>query len=99
MSFGPVSGDQVPPSVPISLNGKDILLQKRQNLATALLEAGVFEFNIRPDTQTARAPYCLMGSCFDCRLVVNGKRDTLACQTAVEPGIVVQTQKYDDANS
>ncbi len=60
-------------------------------LAAALLGAGVFRF--RSDLGGApRAPLCGMGSCFECRLAVDGVRDVRACLVAVRDGMRVETE-------
>lgn len=37
-----------------------------------------------------RAPYCGMGVCQECRVMINGKR-RLACQTLCHEGMVIET--------
>lgn len=39
-----------------------------------------------------RAPFCMMGACFDCLVIVDGKRDVRACLTPVAEGMVVEHQ-------
>lgn len=43
-------------------------------------------------TGASRAPFCLMGACFDCLVIVDGKRDIRACLTPVAEGMVVEHQ-------
>ena len=40
-----------------------------------------------------RAPYCLMGVCFECMLEIDGKPDVQSCMVPVAEGMVVNTQK------
>ncbi len=94
MKFRPVSPRPEHPRLPVLVNGETILTRKVQNLALALLEAGVPTFNIKPGSGAPRAPFCLMGACFECRVIVNGARDTLACRTQIEPGMIIETQDY-----
>ncbi len=59
-------------------------------LAAALLGAGTTRF--RGDLAGApRAPLCGMGSCFECRLTVDGVRDVRACLVPVRDGMHVET--------
>ena len=95
MKFRHVSPRPEHPRIPVLVNGETFHARKGQNLALALLEAGVPAFNIKPGSGAPRAPFCLMGTCFECRVIVNGARDTLACRTKTEPGMIVETQDYD----
>ena len=38
-----------------------------------------------------RAPFCGMGACQECRVLLDGRR-RLACQTVCQPGMRVETQ-------
>ncbi len=59
-------------------------------LAAALLGAGIMRF--RSDLEGApRAPVCGMGSCFECRVTVDGVRDVRACLVPVRDGMQVET--------
>jgi predicted molibdopterin-dependent oxidoreductase YjgC len=40
----------------------------------------------------ARGPYCMMGVCFDCLVVVDGVGSRQGCMTRVRDGMVVETQ-------
>jgi hypothetical protein len=39
-----------------------------------------------------RAPYCMMGVCFDCLAIVDGVPSTQTCRTAVREGMRVERQ-------
>ena len=40
----------------------------------------------------SRAPYCMMGVCFDCLVEVDGTLNTQACMTHVRDGMIVKRQ-------
>lgn len=40
-----------------------------------------------------RAPWCLMGVCFECMLEIDGKPNVQSCMVQVAEGMVVNTQK------
>jgi len=40
-----------------------------------------------------RGPYCLMGVCFDCLVVIDGAANRQACMTPVCDGMRVETQR------
>ena len=41
----------------------------------------------------ARGPYCLMGVCFECLVVIDGVGNRQGCLIAVEDGMRVETQR------
>ena len=42
-------------------------------------------------TSGRRAPFCGMGACQECRVLIDGRR-RLACQTVCQSGMRVETQ-------
>ena len=75
--------------VTIHVDGRERRVHADQSLACALLNAGVRAFR-RSVTDTPRAPVCGMGSCFECRVQVDG-RSVRACLEPVTPGVHVET--------
>jgi len=61
-------------------------------LAAALLRAGLHRFRETPVTGSPRAPWCLMGACFECLVEVDGQPNVQACMTLVHDGMVVALQ-------
>ena len=60
------------------------------SLAAALLGLGVTAF--RRDTEgQPRAPVCGMGTCFECRVTVDGQGGVRACLVSVREGMHVGT--------
>ncbi len=41
-----------------------------------------------------RAPYCLMGVCFECLMEINGVANVQSCLVPVEDGMVVRRQDH-----
>lgn len=80
-------------AVSISIDGQVLKACAGETLATALLAAGVDSF-YRTTKGTPRLPFCNMGSCFECRVLVRGEeRESwqLACMTPVADGMQVHT--------
>ena len=86
----------VAPEVTLTVNGQKITAGEGQTLAIVLLQNGLTGFNVNPVSGAERAPYCMMGACFECRMVVDGRRDVLTCRTLVRDGMVVEKQEYGD---
>ncbi|MFQ9867491.1 MAG: 2Fe-2S iron-sulfur cluster-binding protein [Bilophila wadsworthia] len=46
---------------------------------------------------SARAPYCLMGVCFECLMEIDGEPDVQSCLVTVREGMVVRRQLPGEA--
>lgn len=92
MNFRPIVNEQAADRVTIHVNGVPVLARAGQTLALALLENGLDHFNVNSVSGKPRLPYCMMGACFECRIIVDGVRDVLACRAEIRDGMVVETQ-------
>lgn len=81
------------PSVRITFEGRTIVARTGDSVAAALLTAGVLDFRDTPVSGSPRAPYCMMGVCFDCLVEINGVASRQACLTTVADGMVVRRQR------
>jgi len=63
------------------------------SIAAALLLNGVGPFRTTPVTSAPRAPYCMMGVCFDCLVEVDGTPNRQACLTPIREGMMVRRQQ------
>lgn len=61
-----------------------------ETVAAALLAAGITAFNVTRNGDL-RAPFCAMGTCFDCSVVVDGRPLIRACLQPVAEGMEVRT--------
>ena len=82
--------------VEVWLEGKPVTLRSGITLAAALIENGCIAFRVTPVNQTPRAPYCMMGSCFECLVQVDGVNQR-ACQIKVEAGMRLQRCVFSDS--
>jgi len=73
--------------------GKPYKAVAGDTIAVALLAAGVDHTRESPISGTPRAPFCMMGSCFECRVEVNGESNVQACMNLIEDGMSIQRQK------
>jgi len=76
------------PRVAVRFDGAHLDLPRGANLAAALLAAGVRVFRHTPVSGAPRAPYCMMGACFDCLVEVDGVVRQ-ACMMEVAEGLVI----------
>lgn len=63
-----------------------------ESVATALLAAGVAEFRLSAVSHAPRAPYCMIGNCFEYLIEVDGQADRQACLVSVADGMRVRRQ-------
>ena len=78
------------PNVSVVVDGVPHVVPSDITLAAALLNVGVAAF--RRDTERSpRGPVCGMGSCFECRVTVDGIQNVRACLQAVRDGMAVET--------
>jgi predicted molibdopterin-dependent oxidoreductase YjgC len=76
------------PRVDVTWDGELLSLPKGRNLAAALLAAGVDVFRHTPVSKAPRAPFCMMGACFDCLVEIDGVTRQ-ACMLEVTKGMVI----------
>lgn len=79
--------------VTFTFEGREIATAAGSSVAAALLLAGVGPTRTTPVSGAPRAPYCLMGVCFDCLVVIDGEADRQACMVEVRDGMTVERQR------
>ncbi|APW37926.1 (2Fe-2S)-binding protein [Rhodoferax koreense] len=79
-------------TVALRINGQTLSVRAGTSVAAALRIAGSADMGTarRSVLGQARAPFCGMGICHECRVDIDGRR-RLACQTRCEDGMVVET--------
>jgi len=88
-------GTQRGAKIAINVDGQRIVAYAGESVAAAMLAAGIQKFRISPRNSDPRGPFCLMGSCQECLVRINGKRH-LACQERVVEGLSVETVFNDE---
>jgi len=76
------------PLVTVRFDGVNYQLADGENLAASLLATGVRITRRSPTSGEARAPFCMMGTCFECQVRIDGIARR-ACMTHVSEGLVV----------
>ena len=79
--------------VAITVDGKAISARTGDTVAAGLLLAGIDHCRTTPVSGAPRAPYCLMGVCFDCLVTIDGVGSRQACLVPVREGMKVETQQ------
>ena len=81
------------PTVTLQFEDQSICVPAGLSVAAALLLNGAEPFRTTPVSQSPRAPYCMMGVCFECLVEVDGKPGRQACLTMVREGMVIRRQQ------
>ncbi len=78
-------------TVPLTIDGHPFVAHAGDTVAAALLASGRVTFRTTPVTGARRGPFCLMGSCFDCLVTIDGVADRQACLIPVAAGMRIET--------
>jgi predicted molibdopterin-dependent oxidoreductase YjgC len=78
--------------VSFSFEGRPLVANEGDTVAAALLAAGIFALRNSPVSGRPRAPYCMMGVCFECVVVIDGRSSHQACMTVVAEGMRIERQ-------
>ena len=80
-------------AVPVTIDGRPFEAQAGDTVAAALLAAGGGPTRVANTTGAPRAPYCMMGVCFECLVTVDGVGNRQGCLIPVAEGMAIETQK------
>lgn len=78
--------------VTIIVDGVAMQARRGEMIAAALVAHGKDSFRRTVKRDEPRGIYCGIGRCTDCVMTVNGTPNVRTCVTAVEEGMVIQTQ-------
>ncbi|MDR6858251.1 (2Fe-2S)-binding protein [Variovorax guangxiensis] len=90
--FRPISG-ATESFIDVEFDGRRLAVLGQRSVAAALLAAGVSRFRSTPVSGAPRAPYCMMGVCFECLLEIDGVANRQACLVPVQPGMKIRSQE------
>ncbi len=79
--------------VRLSVDGRDVDAREGDTVAAAMLAAGFTSCRATPATGAPRAPFCMMGACFDCLVTIDGVGNRQGCMVTVRDGMAVATQR------
>ena len=78
--------------VSIIFEGETLWAPEGVSVAAALLSTGQGTFRTSIIGAMPRAPYCMMGVCFECFLEIDGIPARQACLTPVRDGMTIRRQ-------
>lgn len=74
-------------------DGHNLIGREGDSVASALLGAGIKASRTHSVTDEQRAPYCMMGTCFECLVEINGVANLQGCQVKLTEGLRVCIQR------
>ena len=79
-------------TVRIRIDERMVEAQAGDSVAAALLLSGITTIRTTLVSGEPRAPYCMMGVCFECLVKIDGEANRQACMVEVKDGMEVRTQ-------
>lgn len=80
-------------SVTLHIDDVEVVAQAGETVAAVMLRQSEIWTRESPISGDRRAPYCMMGVCFDCLAEVNGQSSTQTCLAIVREGMRVRRQR------
>src|SRR5262249_56901192 len=77
----------------VEIEGRTVRVPEGASAAAAVLLAGLGSLRDTPVSGSARAPYCMMGVCFDCLAEIDGVPNRQACSVKVRPGMRIRRHR------
>ena len=84
---------QVAPRVAVEVEGRTVLVPEGASAAAAVLVAGLSSIRDTPVGHSERAPYCMMGVCFECLAEIDGVPNRQSCMVVARPGMRIRRQR------
>lgn len=78
----------MPDEITVYVNGRALRVGTGTTAAAAVLLAG--EFCRTSVSGEPRTPLCGMGTCFECRVEINGEAQRRSCQVVCEPQMEIR---------
>ena len=79
-------------TVTLVIDGTSVRARPGDTVAAVMLAAGVSHCRTTPVSGAPRAPYCMMGVCFDCLVTIDGVGNRQGCLVRVRDGMQVEIQ-------
>jgi D-hydroxyproline dehydrogenase subunit gamma len=80
-------------TIAVEVEGRVVLVPAGASAAAAVLMAGLSSIRDTPVGGSERAPYCMMGICFDCLAEIDGVPNRQSCVVAARPGMRIRRQR------
>lgn len=78
--------------VTVYIEGEAVEVNATDSAASAVLSADLGYSRTTVISTEKRAPYCMMGVCFECLMTIDGIANTQGCMTSVKEGMTIERQ-------
>ncbi|HEY8873331.1 MAG TPA: (2Fe-2S)-binding protein [Stellaceae bacterium] len=85
--------DSAAATIAVEVEGRTVLVPDGASAAAAVLVAGLASIRDTPVGHSERAPYCMMGVCFDCLAEIDGVPNRQSCMVTARPGMRIRRQR------
>ncbi len=85
--------DETDDLVTIIIEDRSVRVPRTYNVAAAVLSHSTGQTRTTPISGAPRAPYCMMGVCFDCLMEIDGIPNRQACLVPVTEGMQIRRQE------
>jgi predicted molibdopterin-dependent oxidoreductase YjgC len=79
-------------TVAIHFEGQRLQVPANETVAAAILAANPGYTRTTAISGDKRAPYCMMGTCFECLMEIDGVQNRQTCMVTVADGMIVKRQ-------
>jgi predicted molibdopterin-dependent oxidoreductase YjgC len=90
--FQRLDTDIQPRRVRVYLDGREVEALEGETVASVLLVHGDGPYRRTALSHDARAPFCMMGVCFECLVRIDGTYNRQGCMVSVKPGMRIERQ-------
>ena len=80
------------PGITIGIDGLSVSAERGESIAAVILRQEEAWSRLSPVSLTKRAPYCMMGVCFECLAEVDGVASVQTCLKEVSDGMKITRQ-------
>jgi D-hydroxyproline dehydrogenase subunit gamma len=80
-------------SIEVTIDGRPERVRAGDTVAAALFALGIQSHRTSDRSGAPRAPYCMMGVCFDCFVTIDGVGNRQGCLVPIRAGMRIETQR------
>ena len=77
--------------VRVTIDGRPVTARAGDSVAAAMLSRGILYCRTTPVSGQQRAPYCMMGVCFECLVTIDDVHNRQGCLIEVSEGMRIET--------
>lgn len=80
-------------TIEVTIDGRAERVRAGDTVAAALFSVGIESHRTTDVSGTPRTPYCMMGVCFECLVVIDGVGNRQGCLVPIRAGMRIETRR------